>query len=455
MSEATVQRDYFEKITTIILETRKKNEHFFITLTGEDTQFIRLNGSKVRQIGTVSDATLEVTLLMEDFQEGKTALRRGTCSFTITGSLAHDQEVIAASLQRLRSEVPQLPVDPYAHLPANHGSGSTETRGDLLPRESAVEALLTPTVRSMDLAGIYAAGPVVRGMSNSEGQRLWFSNETMTFDYSVYTPSQRAIKGTFGGKSWSAEAFALEMQDVQQRLPILEKPVKKLSKGTYRAYLAPAALRDIVSMFSWGCISEAAIQQGDSPLVKVRSGVRGFSPLLNLTEDFSGGEIQRFNSIGEISQEKLPLIVEGKLKQTLVSTRTALEYGVAANGAGHDEALRLPSLGEGLLVDSRILKALDTGVYLSNLHYLNWSDQAWGRITGMTRYACFWVEDGEIVCPIENMRWDDSLFRLLGSELEALTHRRTYLPNTGTYEHRHLGGSWVPGALIRQMDFTL
>ena len=31
-----------------------------------------------------------------------------------------------------------------------------------------------------------------------------------------------------------------------------------------------------------------------------------------------------------------------------------------------------------------------------NLHYLNWSDNIGGRITGMTRYACFWVENGEI-----------------------------------------------------------
>ena len=52
------------------------------------------------------------------------------------------------------------------------------------------------------------------------------------------------------------------------------------------------------------------------------------------------------------------------------------------------------------------MKKIDTGLYLGNLHYLNWSDNIGGRITGMTRYACFWVEDGEIVAPIENMRFE-------------------------------------------------
>lgn len=446
-----MQRSDFEKITDSILATRKRGEHFYITVSGEDSQFIRINGSKVRQIGVVTDATLEVTLILENVG----ALRRGTRACTITGQSLIDSDVIGVLLKQLRTDVPLLPVDPFAVLPENHGSGATETRGALPPRESAIESILTPTVKSMDLAGIYAGGPIVRGMANSEGQRLWFSSETLTFDYSIYTQTQRAIKGTFGGKSWSAENFESEMQDAKSRLPVLEKPAKKVHRGTYRAYLAPAAVHDLVSMMSWGCISEASIQQGDSPLRKVRSGVRSFSPLFNLTEDFTGGETHRFNSLGEICAEQLPLISEGKLVQTLVSTRTAKEYGVTANGAGHDEALRSPSVGEGLLVDSKILKALDTGLYLSNLHYLNWSDQAWGRVTGMTRYACFWVEDGEIVSPIENMRWDDSLFRLLGSELEALTHRRVYLPCTGTYERRSLGGMWVPGALIRQMDFTL
>ena len=42
------------------------------------------------------------------------------------------------------------------------------------------------------------------------------------------------------------------------------------------------------------------------------------------------------------------------------------------------------------------------------------------RLTGMTRFATFWVEHGQIVAPVEAMRFDDSLYRLLGSELERL-----------------------------------
>jgi predicted Zn-dependent protease len=345
-------------------------------------------------------------------------------------------------------------VDDYAELPKNHGSGATENKGRLLDREEVAQKILGKAVSGLDLAGIYSAGPVVRAMANSEGQSLWFTSETFTLDYSVYTPEKRALKGVFAGREWSDESYLSQMEKARAQLPILERPARKIARGGYRTYLAPAAFNDFIAMFSWACISEAAVQQGESALRHMRDG-RTLSPLFTLSEDFRGGEVPRFNSLGEIAPEVIPLIEQGELKNTLVSSRSAKEYGVPSNAASAGEMMRLPSVEGGLLAEERILSALDTGLYLSNLHYLNWSDQTQGRITGMTRYACFWIEDGKIVAPIENMRWDDSLFSVLGPHLESLTVRREFLPNVDTYERRGIGGSWMPGALLKRMDFTL
>ncbi|NJK60636.1 MAG: hypothetical protein HC918_10890 [Oscillatoriales cyanobacterium SM2_1_8] len=98
---------------------------------------------------------------------------------------------------------------------------------------------------------------------------------------------------------------------------------------------------------------------------------------------------------------------------------------------------------------------LGTGLYLSNLHYLNWSDGPTGRMTGMTRFACFWVEDGELVAPIERLRFDDSFYRFWGEDLVAVGRELTFVPNTDTYERRSPGGMGVPGMLCRRLAFTL
>jgi predicted Zn-dependent protease len=88
------------------------------------------------------------------------------------------------------------------------------------------------------------------------------------------------------------------------------------------------------------------------------------------------------------------------------------------------------------------------------LHYLNWSDPQTARLTGMTRYACFRVESGEIAEPIRDLRFDESLYRMFGSSLEALTRDSRLFPSTDTYGQRALGGCQVPGALINAFRFT-
>jgi predicted Zn-dependent protease len=110
---------------------------------------------------------------------------------------------------------------------------------------------------------------------------------------------------------------------------------------------------------------------------------------------------------------------------------------------------------EAVVLRQQVLQRLGTGLHLSNLHYLNWSDAPGGRITGMTRYACFWVEGGKIVAPIENLRFDDSIFSLFGTALEDLDQQPVYLPEVHTYDQRALGGILCPGALLSEMKFTL
>ena len=147
------------------------------------------------------------------------------------------------------------------------------------------------------------------------------------------------------------------------------------------------------------------------------------------------------------------------MKNFLINAATAKEYSLVSNNADaglwNSEVMRSIEVRAGTLEESDILKELGTGLYLTNLHYINWSDPQAARLTGMTRFACFWVENGEIVGPIQDLRFDDNLYNLFGSELLALTKERNRFANTLTYQKRRLGGMIVPGALLSKMNFTL
>jgi len=73
----------------------------------------------------------------------------------------------------------------------------------------------------------------------------------------------------------------------------------------------------------------------------------------------------------------------------------------------------------------------------------------------MTRFASFWVEGGKIVAPVNVMRFDDSVFRLLGDQLVGLTAERELLVNGDTYRERNVSSMRLPGAVVRDMAFTL
>jgi predicted Zn-dependent protease len=445
-------REIFDQLTRRVLGALQPREHLFITFAAESSQFVRLNAAKVRQIGTVEDTLIELTYLLE---EGG-GVRKAVRSTTLTGLSYVDNERLDAVLASLRLETPSLPMDPYAQLPKAGESSISESGGAFPPPDQAVEALLGPLLgKGIDLAGIYAAGILSRGMANSAGLTHWFETSTFSLDYSLYTSSQRAIKGTYAGQKFDAVAYQAELAEKVERLKLLDRPARKLARGAYRVFLEPSAFADFVMMMSWGGVGEGAIRQGDSPLRLMRSDHVKFSPQFTLSEDFRGGEVPRFNDEGELAPALLPVIESGELRNSLVGSRSHKEYGVPSNGAAAWESLRAPSIRAGTMPKVDALAKLGTGIFVSNLHYLNWSDQPGGRVTGMTRYACFWVENGEIVAPIENLRFDDTLFSVLGDPLEALTIERSYLPDVGTYRMRNPGGVWSPGALIAKMEFTL
>jgi predicted Zn-dependent protease len=421
------------------------DECLVLSLSGEDSLFTRFNHAQVRQSGTVRDVRCTLKL----FKDGRTCWQNFPC----TGNIEIDLQQAHQTLANLRQQVIQLSPDPYLVLPSGQDQSSSNQQGHLLSPATAATDILS-AVKGLDFTGLYAAGTSLRGYADSNGQQHWFSADTFTLDYSLFTADGQAVKGAYAGATWEADKYLQQIDRSRQQLDRLQQTPKLIQRGKYRTYFAPAAVADLVGMLAWGGISEADLQQGQSSLALLREG-RQLSPLFSVAEDFTAGMVPRFNQTGEIAADRLALIEAGKLANTLVSARSAREYGKVSNAANDQESPRSPVVATGQLGQTQILAELDTGLYLSNVHYLNWSDRQSGRVTGMTRYACFWVEDGQIVAPIENLRFDASLYDFWGDNLLAVTNFSEYIATVDSYGGRSLGGSWVPGMLIQDFTYTL
>jgi hypothetical protein len=59
------------------------------------------------------------------------------------------------------------------------------------------------------------------------------------------------------------------------------------------------------------------------------------------------------------------------------------------------------------------------------------------------------------VAPVNPLRFDDTLYRILGENLFDFTREREMLLSTSTYDERSTASSHLPGALLGSLRFTL
>jgi predicted Zn-dependent protease len=422
------------------------NEVLLLNFGGEVTDFVRFNHGQVRQPMTVRQAQLRLALI-----DGR---RRNEVALTLSGVLEQDREAVAAALRSLRGELPQLPVDPYL-LYSTAASRSERVDAGGLP--SATEAIehVVDAARGDDLVGLLSSGPILRGFASSLGARHWHAVDAFLLDWSLYHSGDKAVKSAWSGRAWDRGELGRRVEEARGQLAHLGQPARTIAPGEYRAYLAPAALDELLWMLNWNGVSEKAQRTKQSCIQKLVDGQARFSPLMQIAEDTMGGLAPAFDEAGFTKPAQVELVRDGKHLASMISPRTGAEYGIESNGADEDEGMTAMSVAPGTLPEAQALAALDTGLYVGNLHYLNFSDRANGRVTGMTRFATFWVEGGRIAAPVNVMRWDDTLYRMLGDNLEALTDRPQWILDSRTYGQRSVQTSRVPGALLRKLAFTL
>ena len=262
------------------------------------------------------------------------------------------------------------------------------------------------------------------------------------------------MKASFAGQQWDRAEVARRLEHAAQ-LPFLARSPRTIAAGRLsRLRVAGGDGRTAGdARLGWllgkrSARSRARIRSWST--AKSRS-----SPLVTLREHIAGGLAPAFDEARLHPSRARRLIRAGAYAGSLVSPRTAHEYGIESNGADEpSRCRRWSSRRRPCRAPTRCARSAPAS-YVGNFRYLNFSDRQRCRITGMTRFATFWVEGGEIVAPLEVMRFDDSLYRMLGAELEALTARPTGSSNSGTYGGRSVETSRVPGALLKALRLTL
>jgi len=437
-----MQQPFFDLVDHLTAQLSGR-EVLLAYFSGEQSDFVRFNKSLIRQAGSVSQGWLSLDLI-----DGRRHVA-GSC--TLSGEPDADRRGGSALLADLRSQLPGVPEDPYL-LYSTTPTSTEQVRPNQLPDSGEIVDAVLAAGKGLDLVGILAAGGIADGFANSLGQRNWFSTHSFHFDWSFYHATDKAVKTSHAGFAWDQGVFDRKVADARQQLAVLAREPKTIRPGKYRVYLAPAALKEITNSMCWGGFSLKAHRTKTTCLLKMIEEGRILAPSVTIRENTAEGLAPNFLSGGFIRPESVTLIQAGRLKDALASPRSAKEFGVQPNSNEYPESL---DMSAGRIEPESVLKELGTGVYVNRLWYLNFSDRPASRLTGMTRFATFWVEGGKVAAPLNVMRFDETIYNMLGENLVGLTTGRDLMPSSETYRSRSTRSSRLPGALINDFAFTL
>jgi predicted Zn-dependent protease len=439
-------KQYFLQLAGTVCQPTVGTDRVTLYLSAESSDFIRFNHALVRQATHVDQRYGTVSVI-----HGQ---KRAASTVTLSGDVAADTALLLAERATLIEQLPFVPDDAYLLLPDSIVNTERDEAGALPTPQQVIDAV-TALAAGTDLVGLYAGGPAVRAFADSRGQRNWHAVASFHFDWCLYHAADKAVKTDYAGTQWDVAQLKARIEAAKQRVALLAQPARTLAPGAYRVYFTPTAVGELTDTLGWGGFGLKALKTNTSTLGKLWQNGAALATNVHLTEDTAAGIAPRFQPDGFTKPDTVPLITAGRVAQTLNAPRSAKEYGAAANGAGDWEAPESLSMAVGTLAEADVLKTLGTGIYLSNLHYLNYSDRQACRVTGMSRFACFWVENGKLVAPINVMRFDDSVLRMFGEGLVALTDKAEFMPSTQSYGERKLASNTAPGAIVDGFTFTL
>ena len=183
--------------------------------------------------------------------------------------------------------------------------------------------------------------------------------------------------------------------------------------GEYPVVLGEYAVAVILEYLALIAFSGLAIEEGRACL---ELGKPVFGSNVSLWDDGQDpAGIPAAIDFEGVTKRRVDLVVSGVARETAHDGGTAQRAGTTRTG----HALPTPNtfgplcwnlfMAPGTADRSALLNGMDRGLLVTRFHYVNIVHPKKGILTGMTRDGTFLVENGEIVGPVRNLRFTQSI----------------------------------------------
>ena len=394
-------------------------DHCTVWVSGGQSSNLRFARNAATTNGRHSEVSLSV----------KSCVGQRSATVSISST---DEEAVAHAVARSEELASRAPVDPEFMPPLGpreyHAGGAachapTAEVSALALAEAMGKAAEAASHADLDGAGYAEAGGRFTVLANSAGLR---ASERLTGAKVTVSARRKSGGGEAGQWSgWSAaSALAfneLDAGDVARRAiakaAAVGAPID-LEPGAYTVILEPAAAAELIPWLLW-CMEARAADEGRSYFSRKGGGTKLGEKLFDERVTIVSDPADPVTPDGVIGSEALPRRRAAWIENGVVGNLKCSRFWAQKTGREPLPGPRNIVMQGGSTSLDDMIAGTKRGILLTRLWYSNMLDPRTLLLTGLTRDGNFLIENGAIVGPARNLRFNESLVSLL-NDVEAL-----------------------------------
>ena len=286
------------------------------------------------------------------------------------------------------------------------------------------------------------------------------ANSLGVFAYDTQSFSKLNTVIMAGSGSGYAERNSVRFSDIDPRAvasEAIDKALRSrdpvdLSPGEYVTVLEEYAVADMLFYLAYMGLGALSVQEGRS-FMNGRLGQRVADSGVSIWDDGRDSHGYPWSVDFEgVPKQRVDLISSGIANAVVYDSYTANRENKRSTG----HALPAPNsfgpfpmnliMGAGEATKQQMLESVERGIWVSRFHYVNIVHPTQTVLTGMTRDGTFLIENGEVVGPVKNFRFTQSVLDALSSVRMVASDRLL----VGS----HSEGAVVPALLVDRFRFT-
>lgn len=367
--------------------------------------------------------------------------RFGTATSTDLSDAGFDRLAASAlAIARVAPKEPKFPGFPADGTAPRAVAFSRTTAGFTVERAARLAGAALDAARGeiadARIAGAVNVGTEELAVANTSGL-VRFTRRTIATASVLVEQLHRdpPASGWAEGSDWAAERLDTRSMGREAAGRVATSPPRTVRPGKYRVLLRPPAMGELLAFLAHLGFNGHGELEGWSCLKKLRNRKVGPRSLTIVDDGRSASSLPQSIDFEGLAKRRVPLIEEGIARGPVTDLLTAGRLGLESTGHGLPPESPWgdwgPTPGHILMepgdaTESEMIRETRRGLLVTRFHYVRVVHPARSLITGMTRDGTYLIERGEVVAPVRNLRFTESVLGTLsGIELAGRRAERT------------------------------